>query len=466
MTGTYTKIFMTAGLILVSGFAASCGSKTTDDPAFDCDNPLAEAGEDISVSLGSAVTLDGGESTWCTSMAEEAIFNWSFVATPADSSVTDQNFSDNRSLQASNPKFVPDVAGDYVISLIVDLGDYTSAEDYVIISVSAGGTAPVANCGNLEEGSQSEYIGKIGEVVTLDGSASTDSDGNIRKYEWSLTAPACSTLSTSSLYNADTAYPSFVPDCNGIFVAGLVVNDGGQDSDPVLCSVDVANENRLPVANAGTSQTFSNCVAEEIQLNGSGSYDLDGDTLTYSWSIIDVPENSSVDSSSLSNVNAVSPFFTYDVPGNYVFQLQVADQFSSSAPDLVSIVIEADEENTSPVADAGGDQEVDLQVSCDSSSYSSGCVPCSETKVILDGTASYDPDGDNLSFLWTSTNDALPIADPTSPIIEVTIPTLVLASSSQVISTTYEFTLEVYDCDRERNHTETVVIDYSCQSSD
>ena len=74
------------------------------------------------------------------------------------------------------------------MSLIVDLGDYTSAEDYVIISVSAGGTAPVADCGSLEEGSQSEYIGKIGEVVTLDGSGSTDSDGNIRKYEWSLTA--------------------------------------------------------------------------------------------------------------------------------------------------------------------------------------------------------------------------------------------------------------------------------------
>ena len=84
-------------------------------------------------------------------------------------------------------------------------------------------------------------------------------------------------------------------------------------------------------------------------MNGSGSYDLDGDTLTYSWSIIDVPEGSNVDSSSLSNVNSVSPFFTYDVPGNYVFQLQVADQFSSSAPDLVSIVIEADEENTSPL---------------------------------------------------------------------------------------------------------------------
>ena len=72
-------------------------------------------------------------------------------------------------------------------------------------------------------------------------------------------------------------------------------------------------------------------VGREIQLNGSGSYDLDGDTLTYSWSIIDVPEGSNVDSSSLSNVNAVSPFFTYDVPGkDYVFQLQVADQFSSS----------------------------------------------------------------------------------------------------------------------------------------
>ena len=172
-TVTHTKIFMTAGLILVSGFAASCGSKTTDDPAFDCDNPLAEAGEDISVSLGSAVTLDGGESAWCSSMAEEAIYNWVLLLLLRIQVLPIKNFSDNRSLQASNPKFVPDVAGDYVVSLIVDLGDYTSAEDYVIISVSAGGTAPVADCGSLEEGSQSEYIGKIGEVVTLDGSESS-----------------------------------------------------------------------------------------------------------------------------------------------------------------------------------------------------------------------------------------------------------------------------------------------------
>ena len=74
--------------------------QTVDDPAFDCDNPIAEAGEDISVSLGSAVTLNGTDSNWCASMNEEAIYNWSFVATPADSSVTDQIFSDNRSLQA------------------------------------------------------------------------------------------------------------------------------------------------------------------------------------------------------------------------------------------------------------------------------------------------------------------------------------------------------------------------------
>ena len=453
-------------IFILTGFMIACGSKTVDDPAFDCDTPIAEAGEDISVSLGSAVTLNGAESSWCASMNEEAIFNWSFVATPADSSVTDQNFSDNRSLQASNPKFVPDVAGDYVASLVIDLGDYTSSEDYVIVSVSAGGTAPIADCGKTSENSQAEYIGKIGEVITLDGSDSYDSDGNIRKYEWSLTAPACSSLTTHSLYNADTAHPSFVPDCNGIFVAGLVVSDGGQDSEPVLCSIDVANENRLPVANAGSSKTFSNCVAEEIQLNGSGSYDLDGDPLTYTWEIIEVPEDSTIDSSALSNIHAVSPFFTYDVPGSYVFQLQVADPFSASAPDLVSIVIKPDEENSPPVADAGGDQEVDLRVNCDSSSYSSGCVPCSETKIFLDGTASYDADGDNLHFLWTSINDALPIADPTSPIIEVTIPTLVLSSSSQVISTSYEFSLEVYDCDRNRNHIETISIDYSCQESD
>ena len=93
----------------------------------------------------------------------------------------------------------------------------------------------------------------------------------------------------------------------------------------------------------------------------------------------------------------------------------MADQFSSSAPDLVSILIEPDEENLPPIADAGGDQEIDLRVNCDSSSYSSGCVPCSETKVFLDGTASYDPDGDNLIsmdvYQWCFANRRSDIAN-------------------------------------------------------
>ena len=79
-------------------------------------------------------------------------------------------------------------------------------------------------------------------------------------------------------------------------------------------------------------------------------------TLTY-WSIIDVPEGSNVDSSFV-ECDPVSPFL------HMMFQkLCVSIAGSRSVfillPDLVSI--EADEENTSPIADAGGDQEVDLQ---------------------------------------------------------------------------------------------------------
>ena len=50
--------------------------------------------------------------------------------------------------------------------------------------------------------------------------------------------------------------------------------------------------NQAPVANAGTNQIGEQSY--EIQLDGSGTADPDGDPIKYAWSFVSRPDGSSV----------------------------------------------------------------------------------------------------------------------------------------------------------------------------
>ena len=97
-------------------------------------------------------------------------------------------------------------------------------------------------------------------------------------------------------------------------------------------STPVTAQNSPPVANAGPDQNVS--VGATVSLNGSGSSDVDGNPLTYSWSLISVPPGSGA---TLVNPTAVNPTFVADMPGTYVVQLIVNDGLVDSAPDEVVI---------------------------------------------------------------------------------------------------------------------------------
>ena len=125
----------------------ACGGKSTLDSDSSCVAPVAEAGTDITQSLGQAVTLNGTQSTWCSSNTEDVSYIWEFASVPSDSSVNDSVLTDNQSPTAISPAFVPDVVGEYVISLRLDDNGVISAEDFVIVSVAAGNLEPIADCG-------------------------------------------------------------------------------------------------------------------------------------------------------------------------------------------------------------------------------------------------------------------------------------------------------------------------------
>lgn len=96
---------------------------------------------------------------------------------------------------------------------------------------------------------------------------------------------------------------------------------GGGDSSP---------SNNPPIADAGDPQTISQ--DQLVTLDGSGSYDIDGDTLTYSWSQV------SGTPITFNDQTSVNPTFNSpDSGGDVVIELVVNDGTIDSAPSEVTI---------------------------------------------------------------------------------------------------------------------------------
>jgi hypothetical protein len=87
---------------------------------------------------------------------------------------------------------------------------------------------------------------------------------------------------------------------------------GGSNSQPTT--------NHAPVSFAGPNQNIA--TGTLVTLDGTGSYDEDGDPLTYSWAFTNVPAGSTA---VLSNATSSRPTFVPNVSGNYVARLIVND---------------------------------------------------------------------------------------------------------------------------------------------
>jgi hypothetical protein len=319
--------------------------------------PIANAGTDQTVYVTQTVTLDGSASA--DPDGQPLQYSWSFVTRPAGSQAVIAAASSVR------PTFVPDRDGDYVVRLIVNDGIVASAADTVQISTL--NSAPVANAG-------ADRTTIVGQQVALDGSASSDIDGDPLTYAWSIvSAPAGS---TAVIVDSAQVVARFMPDLPGEYVFELIVDDGAVSSAPDSVTLSTSQQNRAPVANAGADQTTH--VGDTAQLDGSGSSDADGDPLTFAWALNSQPSGSLA---SLQGTNTPTPSLQIDVPGTYVAQLIVSDGQSASPPDTVAISTA----NTPPAA----------RVAPTTVSVKWG------NGVDLDGRSSGDADGDPLAFRWS-----------------------------------------------------------------
>lgn len=194
--------------------------------------------------------------------------------------------------------------------------------------------APVANAGP----DASAYKWK---TITLDGSGSSDPDGDPLTYSWTLAVPAGTTPNLSS---STAQKPTFSANVAGTYVATLTVSDGNLTA---TASVTITVVNRPPVAVLGPNVVVPRNTL--VRLSGAGSYDPDGDYLAYMWSFTSVPFGSTA---LLRELTAPWDYtFTPNVVGDYAVKLVVGD---GSAISEASMVVTAVNVAPTVVVDAVG----------------------------------------------------------------------------------------------------------------
>ena len=229
-------------------------------------------------------------------------------------------------------------------------------------------------------------------LVTLDGRASLDPDGNLPlAYHWTLTSGPPVSFNPALSLTTFTA-----PDDPAVLAFTLVVTDSlGQPSQLDLLSVTV--HNRPPLVLAGPDQLVATLAI--VTLDGRLSSDPDGDLpLEYGWAQTGGP---------VVSFNPALSLTAFTAPGDpavLTFTLIVTDNLG--LPALLASEVVVTVANQPPVAQAGPDQTA-----------SAGQL------VTLDGRSSSDPDADlPLAYHWTQTGGSAVSFNPALSVTTFTAP--------------------------------------------
>ena len=341
------------------------------EDAPDPQRPIANASTSPSIFINQSIELDGSGSFDPDEGPSSLSYNWVLLSVPGDSTITQADLVNPNSEVAS---VQPDTYGEYSFELEVGDGLFV---DSAIATVTVLNRAPIANAGE-------EQNVELYSSVQLDGSASTDPDGDLINFSWSIgSVPENSML--VELTNATTVHPSFSPDVAGDYIFSLVVSDEQESSiaDSVLITAVETN-----VAPQGVIQVSGEMLPNtEVLLDGNASLDSDNgpQPLTYQWQVLNVPDGSLLTSGDLLNPATPSTSFTADISGNYTVQLTVSD---GDATDVVSTTFTINNVvvNQPPIADAGDDVSLEIGSTVD-----------------VDASTSFDPDEspEPITFLWT-----------------------------------------------------------------
>ena len=204
-------------------------------------------------------------------------------------------------------------SGTYTVSLMVNDGFVNSSS---VTTVTIQNRAPTANAGG-------PYTGYRNTPISFAGTGS-DPDGDVLSFGWSF-----GDGSTGAGPTPTHSYTAL-----GNYSVVLVTNDGEMGSSPATTGVTIVN--RLPVANAGPDQTVRREAT--VQLNGTGSSDLDGTIASYRWRQVS-GNNVRLRNASSAIANFRAPEPRGSTPLTLVFELRVTDNNGGSATDQMTVSV-------------------------------------------------------------------------------------------------------------------------------
>ncbi|MCB1604767.1 MAG: hypothetical protein KDI59_08975, partial [Xanthomonadales bacterium] len=302
--------------------------------------PQANAHYDQYAQMGETVKLNASNST--DRDGDSLFYKWTVIDKPLESQaviVDDEKVSSFLTL---------DSPGTYTIELIVSDGKHSLSTDTIVVS-------------SVETEPQISKIHNrkilVGETAELTVDDAFDPDGDNIELNWMLEKKP--QKSKAIIQNQNSEKPVITTDIHGTYTIKLEVSDSKHITDSNIFHLyaveffDQSNKalgcvpdrifydgfdeifsNSAPIADVGSD--IVGVIGETVGLDGSLSYDIDLDELTYSWSLLTAPQGSSA---MINNGNQMIASLTPDLIGDYVAQLIVNDGCLDSDPDSALVTI-------------------------------------------------------------------------------------------------------------------------------
>ena len=366
-------------------------------------NAAIEGSLFITVNRGDTVTLDASAST--DANGDELQYFWRF------SRLAKGSEAELSSTSAETTSFVADAVDsnyyDYVIELKVFDG---IAVHKMLPNINVKVEVPEGDENNAPviTPSSGTHELEIGEEAKV-SSYAYDIDGTKLTYTYAfIDHPEGYDPDADESTDFETS-GRFTPSVAGEYQIEITASDGELTDTTSVTYTAMLGANHSPKAVATvTDGNTTSMVGTTVTLDGEGSSDPDDNRLTYNWSLIQQPHNSTT---TIENSDTALPTLYMDQAGPYLVQLEVTDEHgtSDSTPALMELF--AKSENHAPITrmDYYALYDNEQPFAIQNEKYTStngdhGSHEIRKDRMTLTANT-YDQDSDGLTHRWTMISD-------------------------------------------------------------